>query len=708
MPVITRDVKSLSKSGEAKLKGDVTLSEGANITLTQVGNDVEVASTAGSGATTALDNLASVAINATLVSDTDNTDALGTTAIAWSDLFLGSGAVITFNSASSTADITITHALDILTFAGGTIALGTATATGGLTGNVTGNVSGTADTVTNATQAAITTLANLTSIQNQTISLSGSLTVELASVLNQDLTTDAEPTFATLTLSNGLTLDGGGIATPTSITLSNAGTTINAKSTLDAASVSIAVFEGDRATMADNDEAYIRLRLSNDAGTQTEFARIIWVATDVNAGTGVDGRLDFAVVTAGSLADELQLDGTALSPSTTDGLSLGTTLLNYSDLFLDSGAVIDFDSGDVVLTHSANLLTLAGGSLNLDSLTASEIVITDASKNLVSAAVATYPSLTELSYIKGVSSAIQTQIDGKSPTAGNASLVTVGTITTGVWNGTDIAVADGGTGGGVAGITLFNNITGYTAAGATGTTSTNLVFSTSPTLVTPLLGTPTSGTLTNCTGLPLTGLVSDTTTALGIGSINLGHATDTTLARVSAGVVSIEGVNILTTAGGTLTGNITLGEGADPATIGIVIDASMSADERYSGITVPGTAGATLAFGDLCYLDVTAGEWLLADASVVGTGGNVVLGICVDASTDGAATSMLLIGTVRSAAFPASVALGAPLYLSETAGDITATAPVTADSVMRRVGWAVTVEPNTIYFNPSNDYVTHT
>ena len=242
------------------------------------------------------------------------------------------------------------------------------------------------------------------------------------------------------------------------------------------------------------------------------------------------------------------------------------------------------------------------------------------------------------------------------------------------------------------------------------------MFANTPTLVTPLLGTPTSGVLTNCTGLPAASVLAGSlgagafviSTSLQAATIELGHATDTTLARVSAGVVSIEGVNILTTAGGTLTGNITLGEGVDPATIGIVMDASMSADERYSGITVPGTAGATIAFGDICYLDVTATEWLLADASVVGTAGNVPLGICVDASTDGAATSMLLIGTVRSAAFPASVALGAPLYVSETAGDVTATAPVTADSVMRRVGWAVTAEPNTIYFNPSNDYVTHT
>lgn len=42
--------------------------------------------------------------------------------------------------------------------------------------------------------------------------------------------------------------------------------------------------------------------------------------------------------------------------------------------------------------------------------TPSEILITDGSKNIVSAAVATYPSLTELSYVKGVTSAIQTQL----------------------------------------------------------------------------------------------------------------------------------------------------------------------------------------------------------------------------------------------------------------------------------------------------------
>jgi hypothetical protein len=87
-------------------------------------NLIEWADAGGAGASTALDNLASVAINTTLVSDTDNTDALGTTAIAWSDLFLGSGAVITFNSAPSTPDVTITHSANLLTIAGGDLALG--------------------------------------------------------------------------------------------------------------------------------------------------------------------------------------------------------------------------------------------------------------------------------------------------------------------------------------------------------------------------------------------------------------------------------------------------------------------------------------------------------------------------------------------------------------------------------------------------------
>ena len=59
------------------------------------------------------------------------------------------------------------------------------------------------DATTESTlEAAIDTLANLTSIQGQTISLSGGLTVESSSLLNQDLTSDASPIFVTVKLSS--------------------------------------------------------------------------------------------------------------------------------------------------------------------------------------------------------------------------------------------------------------------------------------------------------------------------------------------------------------------------------------------------------------------------------------------------------------------------------------------------------------------------
>lgn len=66
-------------------------------------------------------------------------------------------------------------------------------------------------------------------------------------------------------------------------------------------------------------------------------------------------------------------------------------------------------------------------------------------------------------------------------------------------------------------------------------------------------GTPSSLTLTNATGLPVAGITSSTSTALGVGSLELGNASDTTLARSSAGNVTVEG-NLLYRAGGSFVG----------------------------------------------------------------------------------------------------------------------------------------------------------
>jgi len=69
---------------------------------------------------------------------------------------------------------------------------------------------------------------------------------------------------------------------------------------------------------------------------------------------------------AGFPTPRLIIDSTGIfKPATNDGVALGTGALSYSDLFLASGAVINFNNGDVTLTHSSNLLTLAGGNLSL-------------------------------------------------------------------------------------------------------------------------------------------------------------------------------------------------------------------------------------------------------------------------------------------------------------------------------------------------------
>ncbi len=87
-----------------------------------------------------------------------------------------------------------------------------------------------------------------------------------------------------------------------------------------------------------------------------------------------------------------------------------------------------------------NIGAATGTSLQLSGLTASQLLSTDGSKNLTSLTVATYPSLTEVSYVKGVTSAIQTQLGLLAPKASPAFTGTV-TLPTGL---TGVLRADSG------------------------------------------------------------------------------------------------------------------------------------------------------------------------------------------------------------------------------------------------------------------------
>ena len=95
---------------------------------------------------------------------------------------------------------------------------------------------------------------------------------------------------------------------------------------------------------------------------------------DLDADTSITADTDDTIHIKIAGSDELTLTTTAIAPSTSDGQALGTSSLMFSDLFLASGSVLNFNNGDVTLTHASNLLTLDGGSLDLDG----EALILDA------------------------------------------------------------------------------------------------------------------------------------------------------------------------------------------------------------------------------------------------------------------------------------------------------------------------------------------
>jgi hypothetical protein len=51
-----------------------------------------------------------------------------------------------------------------------------------------------------------------------------------------------------------------------------------------------------------------------------------------------------------------------ITPDTSDGSALGTDALDFSDIFLADGAVINLDSGDVTITHASDTLAFAGAT----------------------------------------------------------------------------------------------------------------------------------------------------------------------------------------------------------------------------------------------------------------------------------------------------------------------------------------------------------
>ncbi len=333
---------------------------------------------------------------------------------------------------------------------------------------------------------------------------------------------------------------------------------------------------------------------------------------------------------------------------------------------------------------------------------------------------------------------LQTNGSGVTSWASATASLTVGSTT--IASGTDTRI-------------LYDNagtLGEYTISG----TGTVVAMAASPVFTGPTLGTPVSGTLTNCTGYTvanLSGLGTGVATALGVnvGSAGafvtfngaggtpasmVGTNITGTAAGLTAGTASAVAVGGITGLGSNVatwlatpssanlasavtgeTGSGALVFGTSPTLDGTPILAAAtnlkftvpSSDVTGTGITTNefNSGYTSTAIGDLVYLDSSA-TWQKADADASAATYSSLLGIALSVTASGAAATVLLQGFVYAASPFPTFTIGAPIYMSATAGAVTQTAPVTTDSATRIVGYGVHADK--MWFNPSNDWITHT
>lgn len=246
-----------------------------------------------------------------------------------------------------------------------------------------------------------------------------------------------------------------------------------------------------------------------------------------------------------TIGGAIVLTGSLCNPNSNDGAALGASGTAWSDLFLASGGVINWNAGDVTLTHAANLLTGAGGQFvwnyGAAATTAPIRVVnsTDNASNLGLSVESDRATMTDGDLV---------YIDLKlSDDAGNQdTFARISAVSTDVSSATE------------DGFLRFSLVTAGAIVNYLDLTATALLPVTNDVLA---LGSATlsfsdlflaSGGVINFANGDVTithsaNLLSFAGASSGYafdGPIELGHATDTTLSRVSAGVLGVEGIPI--------------------------------------------------------------------------------------------------------------------------------------------------------------------
>lgn len=191
---------------------------------------------------------------------------------------------------------------------------------------------------------------------------------------------------------------------------------------------------------------------------------------------------------------------------------------------------------------------------------------------------------------------------------------------------------------------------------------------------------------TNTVKVTLEDLFNDSLTEVTLGM--LGNVTTT--GKVNGSELYYDGANWKVGSGVNLMSNGTMVNTAGSVSLGSTVLRGL-----FSGLT--------LTSGKVYMLNPSTQTLEEADANAA-SGWNGMICVCTDQATDG--SQLCVNGIVKTTTNTSTLKKGDIMYMSETAGEVTATAPTTSGSIVRVLGHLVDPTRGTILLNPSPDYFT--
>jgi len=153
-----------------------------------------------------------------------------------------------------------------------------------------------------------------------------------------------------------------------------------------------------------------------DNASENGVPTIIYPLYGGSGGSGGAGTVTNFSFTLGSTGNDV--NAAVVNPTTTPALTLNLPTASATKRGLLSTTDWSTFNNKAPVANPTFTGTVTTPAIIVSSETASRVAIIDASKNVKSADTTTYPSLTELAYVKGVTSAIQTQLGNKQAALG--------------------------------------------------------------------------------------------------------------------------------------------------------------------------------------------------------------------------------------------------------------------------------------------------